>query len=84
MATPILIPRIKARLEISYVMGLGVIHGNERLKILIHVVNKRGSEGGRKDWVEMKKEGDLGGEEERGVVRLYRGRGNGVIEKEGS
>ena len=39
-------------------------------KLLILVVKDREGEGGRRDSVERKREGVLGVEEERGVVRL--------------
>ena len=42
MSTPIFIIGIKDSLEISYVMDLGVIHGNGCLKLLTHVVKEIG------------------------------------------
>ena len=57
MATPIFILGIKDSLERYYVMDLGVIHGYGCLKLLTPMVNKRGDEGGRRDWVESKREG---------------------------
>ena len=61
MNRPIFILRIKTTLERYYVVDLGVIHGNGYLKILTHVIKNRWGEGERKDWVERKREGGLGG-----------------------
>ena len=55
MTAPIFILGIKAILERSYVMDLGVIHGNGCLKILTLLVKERGVEGGKRDWVERKR-----------------------------
>ena len=61
MYTPIFILGIKASIERSYVLALGVIHGNGCLKLSIPMVKERGGERGKKDWVERKREGGLGG-----------------------
>ena len=39
-------------------MDLGVIHGNGFLKLLNPLVKETGGEGGRRDWLERKREGD--------------------------